>query len=349
MKIIVLYLMKGLGFFYLGRRLIADKTLILAYHGFEVLDETRFRDQLFIKGDKFRQRLDYLKKHCNVIPLSELDNSGPGQVQGKKGKKNKVAITIDDGWRSTLDIAAPLLKQYDMPYTIYLTTENVLDNQPIFHIALDYILTRCVGKKLSYSDGKGFELDVTIATENIARIIEAFKPVKSQSNDTALLTDIAKVLQFDCEPLITSKALTLMSVAEVKNIRAQGADIQLHTHTHNTPLDSYDEFAQEIEVNREHIIDIVGETPEHHCYPSGVYNKKSFDFLQRLGVKTATTCYPGFCDDSTNRLELPRFLDAQNIPQIVFEAEVCGVSELLRKFRTLLPRRFHSTNSAAHI
>jgi len=33
-------------------------------------------------------------------------------------------------------------------------------------------------------------------------------------------------------------------------------------------------------------------------------------------------------------LELPRFLDGENIPQIVFEAEVSGVLELLRQIKS---------------
>ena len=64
MKVIVLYLLRALGIFYLGRRWIADKTLILAYHGFEVLDETEFNAHLFIRSETFKRRLDYLKKYC---------------------------------------------------------------------------------------------------------------------------------------------------------------------------------------------------------------------------------------------------------------------------------------------
>ena len=66
-----------------------------------------------------------------------------------------------------------------------------------------------------------------------------------------------------------------------------------------------------------------------------IYNKDSFDHLARLEVKTATTCYPGFCHENSNPMELPRFLDSENIPQIIFEAEVSGVLELLRKLRKI--------------
>lgn len=347
MKLIVLHVLRALGFFYLSRRLVANKTLILAYHGFEVLDETRFRDQLFIKAQTLKQRFDYLKKHCNVVPLDAFDqgqSENQSENQSKDQSKNQVMITIDDGWYSTLSVAAPLLKQYNMPYTVYLTTENVLDNQPIFHIALDYILGHNLGKRLIYANGRGFDIDRVISHENIDHLCQSIKAVKTQPNDTALLSEIAKALQFDFQQVIDKKTLTLMSVDEVRSIKALGASIQLHTHTHNTPLDDGDLFAEEINLNRQHIIDIVGQTPEHHCYPSGVYNLDSFAHLRCLNVKTATTCYPGFVNRTSDNMELPRFLDAENIPQIVFEAEVSGVLEIFRNLRKTVTGLFRRSN-----
>lgn len=323
MKLAVLYVLRALGIFYICRKLTANKTLVLAYHGFEIDDECQFRNQLFIKAETLKRRLDYLEKHCCIVPLNDYDLHGP--------EKNKVVITIDDGWYSTLSIAAPIFKHYQMPYTVYLTTEDVLDNQPIFHVALSYVLHRNIGKSLNFNDGRGFSIEQTISAENMPDIVDAFAPSKREKNDTALLREVAASLDFDVEPLVKNKALTLMSVEQTQQIQKLGADIQLHTHTHNTPLDSYELFAEEINVNRIHIKDITGIEPVHHCYPSGVYNTASFGHLSRLGVKTATTCYPGLCDINTNPMEIPRFLDSERIHQIVFEAEVSGVSEILRK------------------
>jgi len=322
MKKIVLYILRALGVFYMCRRFIGNKTLILAYHGFEINDESQFEDQLFIKEDTLKLRLDYLKKHCNIIPLSDLAAHNP--------HKNKVVITVDDGWYSTLSLAAPIFKDYQIPYTVYLTTENVLDNQPIFHVALSYILFRNIGKQLNYKHSSGFKLVERISHDNLQQIVDSVSPIKAQKNDTALLKAIAKSLDFDFDPTIANKALTLVSAKQAKSLHDMGADIQLHTHTHNTPLENVAEFDQEIEVNREHITDIIGIKPEHHCYPSSVYDADSIEHLRRLQVKTATTCYPGLVDQNTELLEAPRFLDSERISQIVFEAEVSGVSELLR-------------------
>ncbi len=59
MKLLFLYLIKMLGGFWLARQLMRHKTLILAYHGFEVLNETQFRPKLFIKKATLENRLKY--------------------------------------------------------------------------------------------------------------------------------------------------------------------------------------------------------------------------------------------------------------------------------------------------
>jgi hypothetical protein len=69
MKLAVLYVLRALGIFYLCRKFYANKTLVLAYHGFEIADECQFRNQLFIKADTLKRRLDYLKK---ALPFSKF-------------------------------------------------------------------------------------------------------------------------------------------------------------------------------------------------------------------------------------------------------------------------------------
>lgn len=322
MKKIFLYTVKLLGGFWLARFILRDKTLILAYHGFEVIDESDFRPQLFIKKSTFEKRLRYINKHCNVIKLDELFKN--------KDLNNSVVITIDDGWASTLSVAAPLLNRFEFPYTIYLTTESVLVEQPIFHILLDYILRRSLGKSLFISNEVGCIESTIVSLENLSQLTSKIDKLKAKKSDTELLRKIAINLEFDLDEVLFKKAFHLLSADEVREVVNLNADIQLHTHTHHTYLDNEKAFIGEIVVNQSHISDITGTKATHHCYPSGSYNEECFKALQTLNIKSATTCVPGFCDDTTNTLELPRFLDGENIPQIVFEAEVSGVLELLR-------------------
>jgi peptidoglycan/xylan/chitin deacetylase (PgdA/CDA1 family) len=327
MKEKILFAVKSLGGFWLTRKLIRNKTLILAYHGFELVDETSFRPKLFIKSSTFKQRLRYIQEHCNVIKLEDIGN--------RNKPRNSVVITIDDGWASTLTLASPLLNSFNFPYTVYLTTENVLNNSPIYHILLDYILMKSIGKEICLRLSNDEEVNTIINLENVTELKDKIELAREESSDTELLSKIAKNLELNIDKLIGTKALSLLSVDEVKELADLGADIQLHTHSHHTHLNDDAAFNAEIIENQRHIENIVGIKPLHHCYPSGSYNHKSIKLLKPLGILTATTCIPGLCDVMTNRLELPRFLDGENISQITFEAEVSGFLHFLRSFKSL--------------
>ena len=325
MKIVLLYILKWLGGFFITKFLIRKKTLILTYHSFEIVNETKFRPKLFIKKSTFEQRLQYLKKHCNVIKLDDLSS--------KNKPNNSIVITIDDGWASILTVASPLLIHFNYPYSIYLTTEGVLAEQPTFHILLDYMLRSSINQKLSLSAVDHKPVEFIIKEENVPFIIQEVNRIKSKKYDTDLLKKMAFSLNFPIDKLINEKIFTLLSVTEIKQLVELGADIQLHTHSHHNYIDDELTFNSEIKVNQLHIENITGVKPVHHCYPSGKFNSACFGYLQALGIETATTCKPGFCDDESNRFELPRFLDGENIPKIVFEAEVCGVLEIFRKLK----------------
>jgi len=73
--------------------------------------------------------------------------------------------------------------------------------------------------------------------------------------------------------------------------------------------------------------------PQHYCYPSGSFDSAAAETLKRLEVQSATTCIPGLvrlADDDVRRYFLPRFLDAEHISMLTFEAELSGFADLLR-------------------
>lgn len=66
----------------------------------------------------FENHLQFLKKHYNIIPLSELS----GLLIAGTLKGNEAAVTFDDGYRDNIINALPLLEKYNIPATIFITT-----------------------------------------------------------------------------------------------------------------------------------------------------------------------------------------------------------------------------------
>lgn len=93
---------------------------ILLYHDFV---ERIPRNEMMVSKGVFRAQMQALKDaNIPVIPMSDL-------LAWKKGEKNipdaAVVITLDDGWVGVHEIAYPILKEFNYPFTLYLYKKYV--------------------------------------------------------------------------------------------------------------------------------------------------------------------------------------------------------------------------------
>ena len=139
-----------------------------------------------------------------------------------------------------------------------------------------------------------------------------------------------------------------MTPDEIRSLADLGMDIQLHTHRHQFP--PVEELARrELEDNRAVLEPILGRSCHHLCYPSGVFTPEQWPWLEACEIASATTCLPGLNRIDTPRYGLRRFLDAETVTAIEFEAELAGLAELLRRARSIVrPRPPAPTKNYGH-
>jgi peptidoglycan/xylan/chitin deacetylase (PgdA/CDA1 family) len=91
---------------------------ILCYHRF-----AQQRRKLVVAKDDFDAQMSYLARNgYRVITMKQL----AAFLEGREPLPRKsVVITIDDGYRSTYEIAYPILKKYGFPATVYLYSDFV--------------------------------------------------------------------------------------------------------------------------------------------------------------------------------------------------------------------------------
>lgn len=337
-----LRLAKHCGVFAVCRRLTAGQLRILCYHGATLRDEHGFRPMLFISGPVFARRLALLEKsRCPVLPLGEA------VARLKQGSlpPAAAAITIDDGWYGTYSVMAPLLREKGFPATLYVSTYHIDKQVPVFGVALDYILWRAapgVVDLSAISPGLAGHYDTALSADRdkLSDTLGAHaRTLGSAEARTELLRRVAQRLGFDWARFESERIARFMTWKELDDIQASGIDLQLHTHRHRFGLDDADAARAEIEDNRRALQQVARSELVHFCYPSGHYTRNDLQYLQELGIASATTTKAGFNQAATPVLELRRFLDADDIPEIVFEAELSGLLELMRRARNALRGR----------
>ena len=290
---------------------------------------------MYMSREMFRARLETIARSgCTVLPLEEAVT----RLYANDLPDRSVAITVDDGNFDFQQSAFPLLKEFDFPATLYLTTFYSHYNKPIFGIFCEYLLWKGRGETLDLKPitGRDLQIDLNSITARGAafRAIDQHVQVRKSSAEekTAIAETLAKQLNLDYDALIEKRIMHLLTPEEVTRLAADGADIQLHTHRHRTPMDR-ELFLREIEDNRHSIQAMTGRRPTHFCYPSGVYDHRFLPWLREGGIVSATTCEAGVASRSSNQLLLPRFLDNATLSSIEFESWLTGVSAALPRRR----------------
>ena len=316
-----------------------QRLLILAYHGVSLNDEHEWAPGLFITPELLRRRLSLLKgSAARVLPLSEaVERLYAGDLP-----ENSVAITFDDGLYDFYARAQPLLKEFGFPVTLYLTTFYTHYNRPVFDVMCSYLLWKGRDATLDLKELTGREASVNLSSEGArAEACASLRDFARQNKLTAEEKDeiaaaLARRLKVDYDALLEGRVLHLLTPGEVKQVAAEGVDVQLHTHRHRTPLD-HGLFRREIEDNRESIRSMTGTTAAHFCYPSGVHDPAFLPWLEELGVVSATTCEPGIATRASHRLLLPRLLDTSLLSVVEFEGWLTGAASVMPRRRWPAP------------
>jgi peptidoglycan/xylan/chitin deacetylase (PgdA/CDA1 family) len=311
-----------------------QRLLILCYHGISQRDEHLWAPSLYIEQNLLRRRMERLRSlRCHVLPLAESIE----RLYRSDLPDRSVAVTFDDGWHDFHSLAFPVLKELEIPTTLYLTTYYSAFNRPVFDTMVSYLLWKAQGRKFSlpFIVPEPILLggpQTALALKAIGNHVRKEQLTGRQKDELQVV--LAEHLGFDFERMLREKFLHLMTPEEVKLVADGGIDVQLHTHRHRVSFEQ-DRFNREIEDNRAGIASMTGaatgSAATHFCYPGGNYLPQFEGWLSALGVTSGTTCVTGMCTDKSNRFFLPRLLDSATIQDSEFDAWLSGLAELLPK------------------
>ena len=128
-----------------GRNQLHGAGVILMLH--RVLADDRaaelpHRNELCVGPKAFEHLLVWLKKHFDCVPLMEILQ--PGSV---RSDRPKVALTFDDGWRDNAMDAFALLQKYQVPASIFLSTDFIGSRQRFWWESIGETLWNSHGEK----------------------------------------------------------------------------------------------------------------------------------------------------------------------------------------------------------
>jgi peptidoglycan/xylan/chitin deacetylase (PgdA/CDA1 family) len=130
-KKILLHCIETFGWFQLMRYFKKNDPIILMYH--------RILKDEFINGlapQEFERQIAYAHKHFNVVSIEDLLKD----IKNNTAKPYSLALTFDDGHYDFYTNAWPILKKYNVPASLYITTGFVDGTTWLWPDLLKYIL-----------------------------------------------------------------------------------------------------------------------------------------------------------------------------------------------------------------
>lgn len=292
-----------------------NKVTILMLHG--VTDPTApaawkpLRPQL--TPEQLAQTLSVLAPYYQFISLPEATEMLAGT---RPLVSNGLVLTFDDGYRNNLTFALPVLRQFNAPATIFLSTGNVTEQKPFWFDRLDYAVQSVINDTLSRQKIPELaEIDFS-NRDTLTRSFITFirKSRKKYPTDTAMrlaMTGLTERMEqrsghglieiFTNDPW--TGILTWEEVQQVANEVHFGSHGVDHPQLGLIPLDA---ARKELIVSRETIKFHTGQPCKHLAYPNGSFNKEIISLAKTCNYSSAVTTIPGLNRKGDEMLTLQR-------------------------------------------
>jgi peptidoglycan/xylan/chitin deacetylase (PgdA/CDA1 family) len=268
------------------------RAMILYYHRVLPAGDATFQPLLQLEGapvtvEVFEQQMRYLAQHHTVVNLDWL----VAQFQaGKPLTDDYVAITFDDGYEDNYLYAAPVLRRYNLPWTVYVTTGYVGNEETPWWDAVNDSIVSCAEEQLK--DVAAW-LRVASPTRSavIKRLIRLEKELDAEQWEETR-RELARRVNGTGNS--AARRYRMMNWQQVQELSANGVDVGGHTVTHplltKIPLE---EARREATESKRHIEERIGKEVSGFAYPLGDFNADVKRMVESCGYRHACSTAQG--------------------------------------------------------
>lgn len=248
------------GIFSLSRYIHRNQPLILMYH--------RVIDQHLLPGvppSSFEKQLRHLKNNFRIVPMHVLaEELRTGHVE-----PYSVAITFDDGHSDFYSNAWPILKEYNLPAALYVTTGFIDQTCWLWPDLLKYILMKTTAKSVIDENLGNLNLDQSSLLHSWSKLGDYCLTL--QSNERwSFIHQLANKLDIEVTPFASSP-FNSVTWDQLREMTREGLEVGSHTVSHPI-LSSLDKqkLISELSISKQRIREELGVDPAGICYPNGM-------------------------------------------------------------------------------
>jgi len=287
-----------------SRRDRVSGAVILLYH--RVGNDTVDAHDLQVSVDHFRSHLRHLTSNYHPVTVGAVVES---VATGVPLPPRSIAVSLDDGYLQNLEVVLPLLREFDVPTTFFVTTEGLDEPHENWWDVLSHVMLgpHRLPSTLDLSgDGSDVVSTATPLERRQAhdRLTQHFYGL-SVAPRCGLLATVAKWSGLTMWPRDSHRVLLAGELALLS--RDPRASVGAHSvHHPSLPTRSTQEQWLEVTESKSILESLLRVPVTGFSYPYGAHDPTTVDAVERGGYQYALTVEPGVVDAHADRFRLPR-------------------------------------------
>ncbi len=279
-----------------------NSVTVLMYHGITASNNPVANfDHKHVEKAKFEEQLTYLQKHYSIISFHDFILWKQGE---KTFKKLALMLTFDDGYKNCYTQLFSILKQYNVPATIFLPTKYVGAKQPAWYDVPAWCIAQTKNQEITIQ-GKKFLLETD--KQKIATLVQIKRLISCNVEQRKeIIEEIIK--QTACNPNeCNNEDFLFVDWKDCMEMQQYNIIFGSHSVTHQvmTALEEK-ELKKEIAESKKEIEKILKKPCMAFSYPFGNNNLQIRKILFEEKYACALTSTYGTNTRKTNPFQLKR-------------------------------------------
>jgi peptidoglycan/xylan/chitin deacetylase (PgdA/CDA1 family) len=286
-----------------GLRALHDRgrtpVLILAYHRISSVEESQNYplDLGLISAtrDEFDSQMRAVREFANPV---SLDTIADALTRGGTLPDRAVAVTFDDGFRDTFEVAFPVLRHHGVPATVFVSTDLVESNEPFWFEITAHLMLRIPPHAMTCAEcpeGLPSADDPAARRESIGilhRLLKTCPNARRRALVDQWRVQFADLVDAHAEEL--SRPITRGQILEMAR---NGVEFGSHTVSHpNLALAATEVVERELRDSKSHLERLLGRPVRALAYPFGTpdtYDARALASARACGYQLAVSFRQG--------------------------------------------------------
>ena len=244
----------------------------------------------------------------DIVTMDEVNR----RLVARDFSRRFASFTFDDGYRDNRDHALPVMREFEAPLTVYVTSDFAQGTGRLWWVALERVIAKTDAIEIAIN-GEHIHIDASTLQSKQAAFAQVHDWLRGLPTDHDVQEEVSTLARrYGVDDAAISRELCL-SWEELKTFANDPlVTIGAHTVSHCNLAHESPEFAnQQMGLSRDRIQSALGHPVRHFAYPYGdktAAAAREFAMTKSLGFETAVTTRPGmlFAEHAEHLTALPR-------------------------------------------